>query len=78
MTKLFRALLEAFKISDNPPRKMPKKPPVDEIQAAAECREVLEKVAANVKTAAGYKGPIWDEVHEMTLDELIEIIKRGY
>ena len=69
--RLFHKLLKLFEIQETPP-------PVDEIQAATECREVLEKVAANIKTAAGYKGPIWDEVREMTLEELIEIIKTGY
>lgn len=43
-----------------------------------ENRAQLESRAANIKTAAGYRGNIWQEVRSMTNAQLIEIIKAGF
>lgn len=43
-----------------------------------ETRAQLESRAANIKTAAGYRGNIWQEVRSMTNAQLIEIIKAGF
>ncbi len=85
MTTFFAALLEAFKISDTPPRKKPKKPPETWKQADArktwyqleiEERAELENRARAVLIAQGHTRP--EIVESCSNVELIHLIHNKY
>lgn len=80
----FYNFLDLFTVADENPPRINRQPatvaatPETSPEGLQVDRAILEIIAQNVKTAAGYKGDIVTESQNMSTDQLIEIINEWY